>query len=88
MWEYTLGVEREVIPGLSLAGDFIYRDFTHPYELQETNRIWNEPGSALSTLGGYRNGRAEQIQDLETPGRRRPPLHGRHRGGRASARAA
>jgi hypothetical protein len=66
MWEYTLGAEREVSPGLSLSGDLIFRKFTHPYELQETNRIWNAAGSALSTTGSYRNGKAEQIQDLET----------------------
>ena len=30
-----------VIPGLSLSGDLVYRIYTHPYELQETNRIWN-----------------------------------------------
>ena len=66
MWEYTLGAEREVSPGLSLSGDLIYRKFTHPYELQETNRIWNAAGSALATNGSYRNGKAEQIQDLET----------------------
>jgi hypothetical protein len=66
MWEYTLGAEREVSPGLSLSGDLIFRKFTHPYELQETNRIWNGAGSALSTSGGYRNGKPEQFQDLET----------------------
>ena len=33
MWEYTFGLEREVVPGLSLAGDLIYRRFTRPYEL-------------------------------------------------------
>jgi hypothetical protein len=67
MWEYTLGFEREVLTGLSLSSDLIYRRFTRPYEVMETNRIWNEAGSALSTLGGYRNGRAEQITDVETP---------------------
>jgi hypothetical protein len=66
MWEYTMGAEREIMPGLSLSGDLIYRVFTHPYELQETNRIWNNSGSALEFTGGYRNGRVETIQDLET----------------------
>jgi hypothetical protein len=66
MWEYTLGFEREVVTGLSLSSDLIYRDFTNPYEVSETNRIWNDAGSGLATLGGYRNGRAEQITDVET----------------------
>jgi hypothetical protein len=67
MWEYTMGVEREVVPGFSLGADAIYRVFTHPYELYETNRIWNQSGSALLGVGGYRNGRPETIQDVETP---------------------
>ena len=66
-WEYTLGAEREVLPGLNLATDVIYRRFTRPYEQVETNRIWNHAGSALDPLGGYRNGRPETVADLETP---------------------
>jgi hypothetical protein len=66
-WEYTLGAERELVPGLNLAGDAIYRVFTHPYEQVETNRVWNRSGSGLEPLGSYRNGRAEAVADLETP---------------------
>jgi hypothetical protein len=66
MHEITVGAEREVIPGLSLGADLVHRIFTHPYELQETNRIWNPQGSELDRQGGYRNGRAELITDLET----------------------
>jgi hypothetical protein len=66
-WEYTVGAEREVIPGVNLATDAIYRVFTRPYEQTETNRVWNRSGSALDPLGGYRNGRAETVADLETP---------------------
>jgi hypothetical protein len=66
MWEYTVGAEREILPGMSLASDMVYRVFTHPYELIETNRIWNNAGTNLDPAGSYRNGRAEQIQDLET----------------------
>ena len=66
MWEYTFGFERELVPGISLGGDFVYRRFSRPYELQETNRIWNAAGSALASEGAYRNGRPEQIQDIET----------------------
>jgi hypothetical protein len=62
-----MGFEREVATGVSLSSDLIYRRFTRPYEVMETNRIWNDAGSALSSLGGYRNGRAEQITDVETP---------------------
>jgi hypothetical protein len=67
MWEYTLGAERELLPGFSVGADLIYRVFTHPYEIYETNRVWNDSGTALMGLGGYRNGRAELIQDVETP---------------------
>ena len=67
MWEYTFGVERELLPGVSLGTDFIYRHFTNPYEMRETNRIWNGSGSALEASGMYRNGIAEQIQDVGTP---------------------
>jgi hypothetical protein len=67
MYEYTLGVERELVPGLSIGGDFIYRLFTHPFEIVESNRIWNPSGSDLAGGGSYRNGRPEQVQDLETP---------------------
>jgi hypothetical protein len=66
-WEYTLGAEREVIPGLALGLDLVYRLFSRQYETLETNRIWNQSGSQLDTLGSYRNGRAQTISDLETP---------------------
>jgi hypothetical protein len=66
MWEYTLGAERELFPGVSLGGDFVYRVFTHPFEMFETNRIWNPAGTELNPIGSYRNGRAESVRDLET----------------------
>ncbi len=66
-WEYTVGAEREVLPGLNLSADAIFRRYTRPYEQIETNRIWNRAGTALDPLGGYRNGRAETVADLETP---------------------
>ena len=66
-WEYIVGAEREVLPGLNLASDLIFRRFTHPYEQIETNRIWNRAGSELEPLGSYRNGRGETVADLETP---------------------
>jgi hypothetical protein len=66
-WEYTIGAEREVVSGLALGLDVIYRRYTNPYEVVETNRIWNASGTDLSTEGGYRNGRATTVQDMETP---------------------
>jgi hypothetical protein len=65
--EYTFGGEREVMEGLSLGLDFVYRKFTNQFERYETNRIWSGGGSALDPLGGYRNGRAQTVSDLETP---------------------
>jgi hypothetical protein len=63
-WEYTAGAEREVVEGLSLGLDFVYRQFSNQYERSETNRIWTESGSAVV---GYRNGRATTVEDLNTP---------------------
>jgi hypothetical protein len=64
-WEYTVGAEREIVQGIALAGDFIYRLYTNPYEVVETNRLWNASGSDYQVVG--KNGRAEAVQDLETP---------------------
>jgi hypothetical protein len=66
-WEVTAGAEREVIPGLAIGTNFVYRQFKNQFETVETNRIWNEAGSALEGLGGYRDGRAHTVSDLETP---------------------
>jgi hypothetical protein len=65
--EYTMGAEREVVPGLGVGADLVHRVFIHQYERAETNRIWNDSGSGLASGGGYRSGRAETIDDLETP---------------------
>jgi hypothetical protein len=66
-WEYTLGGERELVPGLAASVDFIYRKFDNQFDRRETNRIWNAGGTELATSGSFRNGRAETIQDLSTP---------------------
>jgi hypothetical protein len=66
-WEYTAGVEREVIPGLALGTSFVYRQFTNQFETMETNRLWNEAGTALADGGSYRDGRNHTVSDLETP---------------------
>jgi hypothetical protein len=66
-WEYTAGVEREVVQGVAVGADFIYRDFKDPYEDRETNQIWNPSGTALNPAGSFRNGRRISVFDLETP---------------------
>jgi hypothetical protein len=69
--EYTLGAEREIAQGLGLGMDLVHRVFINQYERAETNRIWNAAGSGLTSGGSYRSGRAETIDDLETPGKAR-----------------
>jgi hypothetical protein len=65
-WEATLGGSRELKPGLALGLDFVYRKFTNQFEDYETNRIWNDSGTALL---GTANGQASTTLDLETLGR-------------------
>ncbi len=66
-WEYTAGVEREVVEGVSMGLDAIYRTYDNQFEKLETNRVWNTSGTRLEPSGSYRNGRNTQISDLETP---------------------
>ena len=66
-WEYTTGAEREVAPGVAFGVDFIYRRFENQFEKIETNRLWNNAGTQVDRTGGYRNGRAGTVSDLETP---------------------
>jgi hypothetical protein len=66
-WEVTAGGEREMLPGLALALDFVYKKFTNLPEVNEVNQIWNDSGTELSRAGGYRDGRAQKINDLSTP---------------------
>jgi hypothetical protein len=63
-FEYTLGAERELVQGLALGLDLVYRRFANQYEQRETNRIWNQAGSSVI---GFRNGRNETIIDMGTP---------------------
>jgi hypothetical protein len=63
-FEYTIGGEREIVPGVALAVDLIYRQFENQYEQRETNRIWNQAGTNII---GYRNGRNETVIDMGTP---------------------
>jgi hypothetical protein len=66
-FEYTLGAERELVQGVALSLDGIYRHFTHQWDTRETNRIWNDAGTALIPGNSYRNGRNQTISDLATP---------------------
>ncbi len=70
-WEYTAGAEREIVPGVGLGADVVYRLYTGQYERRETNRVWQPSGYALAPIGATRNGRDETITDLGTIGRRR-----------------
>jgi hypothetical protein len=65
--EWTAGAEREVVEGLALGVDFVYRKFDNQFELVETNRLWNNAGTDALSLGGFRNGRSQTVNDLETP---------------------
>ena len=65
--ELTAGGEREVVTGIALSLDFVHRKFNNQYEVNETNRIWTNTGNRLYQFGGYRNGRAETVNDLGTP---------------------
>jgi hypothetical protein len=66
-WEYTFGAEREVIQGVAISADLTYRKFLNQFNVRESNRIWNGSATALEPIGGFRNGRNETINDLETP---------------------
>jgi hypothetical protein len=65
--EYTVGGEREVVPGLALGLDLFFRNFRHLYETGETNRVWTPTAAGLISTGGYRNGRRETVSNLGTP---------------------
>jgi hypothetical protein len=66
-WEYTAGAEREITQGVALGTSFVYRKFNNQFETVETNRLWNGPGTDLSSNGSYRDGRNHVVTDLETP---------------------
>lgn len=62
--EFTLGAEREVIAGLAVSLDFIYRRFDNQFQVYETNRIWNASGTDIDPNAAYKNGRAVEILDF------------------------
>ncbi len=72
-WEYTAGAEREIVPGVGVGADVIYRLFTYPYKQRETNRVWTVSGYSLDPVGGFRDGTNRTVSNLDTPadGRRR-----------------
>jgi hypothetical protein len=65
--ELAVGAEREVVNGVALGMDVVYRQFVNQYEARESNQIWGTSDSALAPTGGYRNGRSQTILDLGTP---------------------
>jgi hypothetical protein len=62
--EITFGGEREIVQGIGLGVDLIYRRFNNQYEQRETNRIWDPAGE---TVIGYRDGRNQTVTDMGTP---------------------
>ncbi len=67
LWEVVLGAEREILTGVSLGVNFIYRKFVHQFEDVETNAYWNQGGTDLRREANYKSGRPEFIFDLQTP---------------------
>ncbi len=65
--ELVLGAEREIVPGIALALDGIYRKYAQQYDVRETNLVWNGGGTLLMPTGGFRNGKNQSVADLATP---------------------
>jgi hypothetical protein len=75
VWEYTIGAEREIVTGITLGVDYIYRKFVHQWEDIETNAIWNAGGTGQDRTGMWKTGRAQFVFDLETPDQARREYH-------------
>jgi hypothetical protein len=67
VWEYTIGGEREVVTGIGLGVDVIYRRFINQWEDAETNANWNRGGTDLLRGANFKTGRSEFVFDLQTP---------------------
>jgi hypothetical protein len=67
VWEGTATVEREVMAGVLLGGNLLYRKFVNQWEDTETNANWNEGGTALRREAPFKTGRSEFVYDLQTP---------------------
>lgn len=65
--EFVLSAEREVVTGWVVGLDGVYRRVNHQWDDLETNAIWNQSGTQIRQDGGWKNGRAQFIYDLETP---------------------
>lgn len=93
VWEYSFGAEREVVTGITLGFDYIYRKFVHQWEDIETNAIWNQGGTGMNPAGAWKTGRAQFVYDLGTPDEARRQYHAvtvmaRKREGRLKMRLA
>ncbi len=62
--ELFLSVQREIARDLGAEFNFVYRTFTHMWEDDEVNVLWNDDGTDSV---GFRNGIAEDIYRLRTP---------------------
>ncbi len=67
-WEYTAGAEREIVQGISLGADLIYKLYTYPYEVTETNRLWAPSGYMLDPISNFKTGSNQTVSNLGTPG--------------------
>ena len=62
--EVFLSVQREIARDLGAEFNFVYRKFTHMWEDDEVNVLWNDNGTDSV---GFRNGIAEDVYRLRTP---------------------
>jgi hypothetical protein len=65
-WENTAGVGVNPVPGLRADLDLVHRRSDGLWQTAETNRIWNQAGTALAPSGGFRNGRPQTVMDVST----------------------
>jgi hypothetical protein len=66
-YELTMGAEREVVPGIAIGLDGVYKAFRHQFDTRETNYRWNASGTGLQVGGNFKNGRNQTTTDLATP---------------------
>lgn len=80
--ELTLGAERELLAGLRLGTDLVYRRTSGLPDAAETNRDFQPSGSAEALPRDFRNGRAETVSDASSD----PRLYQRYLGATVSLR--
>lgn len=71
VWEGNLGAEREIVDGVSLGVDLMYRRFVRQWEDVETNAFWNQGGSGLDRRAMFRTSRSQYVFDLQSPPEKR-----------------